>query len=254
MKKSSKKILLAISSVLSLSALPIAAISCSKNDNNNDDNRLEAKVEMDTKIGISIATNAINQKDVSPTTVIAELKAATTWEDVLKVLSSHGIKFNTSEAPETAKYAVNPSSHAHPDEGQIHLDITQTLSDGKLVEARFTINGFKEVEEVQTVTYGGYTLSNKSKLKVEAQEFVNEVKEAQKQGFDKLLEVLKKYVDVTVEESKKDIIFSFGDNSLTVEEAEGAVELEEVSVYNKSTPDQKTLSHEHFDIGGFLKK
>ncbi|TPR53399.1 variable surface lipoprotein [Metamycoplasma neophronis] len=244
--KKTLKFILTIGSISSFATLPLVAAACDKTDDKKDKN--DDKTEMVSKLGLQIATHAKDQSQISPAEVVKQLKAAQNWNQVLEILTHFGVKYDASEAPENAQYSINASTHAHLDEGEIHLDITQTLSNGEQNTARFTILGFKEEALAQQMTFGGYTLTTTAKNKASAATVKNEIINAQNTSFENLINVLKKYIDITVDETKANEQFKFDVSEIDIEDGRGQIEFKKVLLYNNQTPDQTTVAPSQYVI------
>ncbi|AZG68791.1 variable surface lipoprotein [Mycoplasma struthionis] len=237
-------------SFLSISAIvtmPLVAISCKKEEKKVI--KQQENVEMSTNLGLSIAKKALNQENVNANKVVEELKAASTLKNITDIFNKYNIKYDISEIPENATYSVEPSTHAHANIGQIHLDIKQTISSTSSSRvARFDIIGFLN-EQAKQVKIGNYILNTTSKIKANPETLKQEIKKAQDQGFESLINTLKKYVDITEENNLENegLEFKFNLDKTRIDDANKITFLEILS-YKKSNPNDVNKINAEFYI------
>ncbi|PYF43151.1 variable surface lipoprotein [Metamycoplasma alkalescens] len=89
------------------------------------------------KSGLVIHKFVSGQENIKASDVVKELKETKNWEDIKKVFDKYSIKY---ELKETQEISVDKNTHAHDDEGEIHLDL---LFGKNKTKERFTLLGFK---------------------------------------------------------------------------------------------------------------
>ncbi|WP_373435782.1 hypothetical protein [Metamycoplasma equirhinis] len=249
--KKSKKILLAFAAISPLFVLPLASVSCKDPKGPKVNNN----VEMQSHLDIKIAKVAKNQESVDPEEVVKKFLDAKNWDEVKELFKKYNIAFEVStEAPKGAEYAVAKSTHAHADEGIIHLDITRTVN-GKSETKRFEVGGFKKEVIEAKYTFGNYELTTKSKKQITPYELKVKIIEAQNKGFEELIKVLAEFVEVKkIKEDDKESQFSFDEKSIEEVKDSGQLHFEKVYLYQKSKPEAKTEAKSHFVITDLKKE
>ncbi|MDP4043119.1 variable surface lipoprotein [Mycoplasmopsis arginini] len=149
------------------------------------------------KSGLVVQKIVENQEEKVASEVVGELKAATNWNDVKTVFQKYGISFTEKELAENEELSIAESTHAHNDEGEIHLDIKFKIAKSKV---RFTLLGFKKVEPITTIQNWkfGTKLVGKLETNEVQQAYLNKLKEDQAKGFQALLVEFKKHISVEV--------------------------------------------------------
>ncbi|WP_412031713.1 lipoprotein 17-related variable surface protein [Metamycoplasma buccale] len=244
--KKSRKILFSSAIMSSSLVAPLVAISCGKTEPNTP------KVQYQNKLGLKVATEAIGQKNLLPSVATKDLlQTVNDWNKTLEVFKKYNIKYDMTDAPESAKYSISPSTHAHDDQGIIHMDVTRTIGTESKTE-RFTIAGFKSEEIAEKSRIGNFELTSKIKTEADAKEFLKELKEAQKKNFEEFLKVLQKYMDVKrIDENDKDSAFEFELEEAEILEDVGQIKFPHIHTYKLSKQNEKTEHKTPFVMTGF---
>ena len=122
------------------------------------------------------------------------------------------------------------------DEGLVHLDIIQTVNE-KQNNNRFEIKGFKKETVEDTVQLGGYKLSTKildNKKDFSLQEIKKQIIDAQEKGFNSLLEKLKEFVNIEVDENNKTKQFEFNKEKIELISQSGQIVFKGISIIDIS--------------------
>ena len=226
------KILLTLGAIsTSIVAVPLVAAGCNdpknKKNPNNDDQSQDGQIEFQEGLGLKIAKIAKDQENVKVDEFVKEAKSANT---------KYKIAYDLSEIPDDAKYEVAPGTHGHADEGLVHLDIIQTVNE-KQNNNRFEIKGFKKETVEDTVQLGGYKLSTKildNKKDFSLQEIKKQIIDAQEKGFNSLLEKLKEFVNIEVDENNKTKQFEFNKEKIELISQSGQIVFKGISIIDIS--------------------
>ncbi|MBN0970813.1 variable surface lipoprotein [Mycoplasma phocoeninasale] len=266
------KLAISLGSLSSLFVLPIIAASCT--DNRKDDGKKQMNPAdpaapgkpgapknpktsdelFEEHLGIKLSRVAKNQTETDAGEVSDALVKAKDWDDVKKTFKKYGITcVETDEIPDGAKFSVNKSTHPHEDEGLIHLDIDRDVK-GEVKTSRFEIKGFKIEAIEDSYTFGNWKLETKSKIEAPIDQVKKAILDAQKQGFEQLIEALKMYVNVEkLDKNDQETQFKFDESNVEEVSDSGQLHFEEVLTYKKSSPENTTPSPTHFVITGLQK-
>ncbi|MGC7170671.1 variable surface lipoprotein [Metamycoplasma hominis] len=264
MMKKYTKILLTLGAIsTSIVAVPLVAAGCNdpknkKNPNNNDQSQ-DGQIEFQEGLGLKIAKIAKDQENVKVDEFVKEAKSAKTLDQIKALFTKYKIAYDLSEIPDEAKYEVAPGTHGHADEGLVHLDIIQTVNE-KQNNNRFEIKGFKKETVEDTVQLGGYKLSTKildNKKDFSLQEIKKQIIDAQEKGFNSLLEKLKEFVNIEVDENNKTKQFEFNKEKIELISQSGQIVFKGISIIDISKKvnevGYKTESKTDFIIQGLNK-
>ena len=185
----------------SLALLPTTfALVAAKCKTNNPKPNPVPNVEFAKALGIEVATKATKASEFDVNTFVKEIRQAKSWEAIAKIFDKYGIqyKYNPKDLEEGATFEVMGSTHGHADQGMIHLDIMKKVNGAESGNTRFEIFGFKVEKIEKEITIGNFKFQTKAKKeakKLQIAELKDELEKAQKESFDKLLEVLGKYLN-----------------------------------------------------------
>lgn len=183
--------------------------------------------------GMKVFKIAFGQKNELASHVVKAIKSAKSWEAIKTVLKEHSIKI---EEPKDKKIELNSTTHAHDEEGMIHLDL---FIGEKKEKARFEIIGFKKQEAAVNIKNWKFHLHGLKGKKLPTQdELFKELKAAQGTNFETLLNKLKEYIEITtIDESNKDMEFKINFEDTEHTKIHEKDLLLQIQVYNKSQPD-----------------
>ena len=185
----------------SLALLPTTfALVAAKCKTNNPKPNPVPNVEFAKALGIEVAKKATKASEFDVNTFVKEIRQAKSWEAIAKIFDKYGIqyKYNPKDLEEGATFEVMGSTHGHADQGMIHLDIMKKVNGAESGNTRFEIYGFKVEKIEKEITIGNFKFQTKAKKeakKLQIAELKDELEKAQKESFDKLLEVLGKYLN-----------------------------------------------------------
>ncbi|TPE56931.1 hypothetical protein FJO69_02705 [[Mycoplasma] falconis] len=236
MKKSFKNLFL---SLASLSVLPTAMIAANcgggvkpeepEKPANND-------IQMQTSLGLSIANKATKAENIPVSEAVAELKQADNLDKLVKVLNKFGVNINTEETPDGANYKVDPATHGHADEGEIHLVISQTTTN-RISVFTFEITGFKEVKTLEAYNLGSYIVKSQASTELSLLEIKQKLLSAQEKSFDDLknalIEVLgQDGIKLNETQENKNLEFALDANKIDVLSDSNQIIFNDVKIYD----------------------
>lgn len=201
----------------------------------------EQNTKLIEKLGLKIADTAINQTNTNVEEFVKDIKSAKTWDEALNVLKKYNIKYDLSNMPKKAKYEISASTHGHDDDGIIHLDITRTIDSESKTE-RFEIAGFKKNPIPSQVTIGNYKINTKIKNSdLTIADVIKQLKEAQTKGFEELIKKLNELVGIEkINKNNSSSNFEFNFEKIHKLSDAGQIHFEEIFLYNKENPNNKT--------------
>lgn len=173
------------------------------------------------KSGLVINKIVLNQEEVIASSVVEELKNTKNWNEVKTIFNKFSISVEEKELRENEELTVASSTHAHDEEGEIHLDINFKLSGSK---ERFTLLGFKKVEPFVDFLNWKFALEVSKEIADEEQKtLIEKLKAEQQKGFNDLFKYLNTFTIVEKvrnnhPENKFKIIFDDQQNHTKVEE------------------------------------
>ncbi|QJG66669.1 variable surface lipoprotein [Mycoplasma phocoeninasale] len=248
------KLAISLGSLSSLFVLPIIAASCTDKKPGTGGSSQLVEEFFERALGIKIYKIAENQTETDAGEVSDAFKNAKDWNEVKAIFKKYGIPYaETDEIPDGAKFSVNKSTHPHEDEGLIHLDIDRDVK-GEVKTSRFEIKGFKIEAIEDSYTFGNWKLETKSKVEAPIDQVKKTILDAQKQGFEQLIEALKMYVNVEkLDKNDQETQFKFDESDVEEVGDSGQLHFEKVLIYKKSSPENTTPSPTHFVITGLQK-
>ena len=181
----------------------------------------EQNTKLIEKLGLKIADTAINQTNTN--------------------VEKYNIKYDLSNVPTKAKYEISASTHGHDDDGIIHLDITRTIDSESKTE-RFEIAGFKKNPIPSQVTIGNYKINTKIKNSdLTIADVIKQLEEAQTRGFEELIKKLNELVGIEkINKNNSSSNFEFNFEKIHKLSDAGQIHFEEIFLYNKENPENKT--------------